>query len=133
MGGGGCRETNEIVLLARPVKSKKDQTYGHTDPVRTCVDCGDPISVAPTGRPRLRCDPCRTARAKGYYRAHEGQQRAERRERHRAEHPDWAAEVAAGKNLRRRQRRAANPEKIRAAEQLYQVTIEPDALGMTDD
>jgi hypothetical protein len=55
-----------------------------------------------------------------YYRAHEGQQRAERRERHRAEHPDWAAEVAAGKNLRRRQRRAANPEKIRAAEQLYQ-------------
>jgi hypothetical protein len=51
-----------------------------------------------------------------YYWSHEGKQRAEQRERHRADHPAWAAELRLGKNARRRARRAAD-----------------SALRMTDD
>jgi hypothetical protein len=116
-----------------------------TDDVRPCDDCGTSIAATKLGRPRLRCDDCRASRAAAhlrlwyaehpgymarwraahpgysveYYWSHEGQQRAERRERHRADHPKLAAEQRGAKNSRRRARRAANLEQIRAAEQLY--------------
>jgi hypothetical protein len=109
---------------------------------RRCADCGCSITASQLGRPRLRCGGCRAVRAAEhrrlwnaqhsdymgrwraahpgyaveYYWSHEGQQRAELREKHRAEHPDWATELRLGKNARRRARRAAD-----------------SALRMTDD